>query len=62
MVRPPDLRGAFGVARPPLSLAGYAHPERALRFLRIQQSLWLLRVGIVASVLALILLARGLLP
>lgn len=54
-----DLRGAFGVPAPPLPAAALAHPDRILRFHRIQLALWAVRLGIVASVLTLLILIQG---
>ncbi len=58
----PSLVGAFGQPAPPLSPGALARPERILRFYRIQKLLWVARIGIVVGVLALLLLARGVVP
>ncbi|MHB8351991.1 MAG: hypothetical protein ACYDFT_04775 [Thermoplasmata archaeon] len=57
-----ELRGAFGLPAPPLSAAALAHPDRILRFHRYQQLLWVARFGIIATLLLLLLTARGVLP
>jgi hypothetical protein len=57
-VPPPDrarsLVGAYGVVRPPTP-AMLQHPERVRRFHTFQTAMWVVRLGTIAGVLALLL-------
>jgi hypothetical protein len=49
-----NLSGAYGVVQPAPSAAVVNHPERALRFARGLQLLWVARLGALAALLLLL--------
>jgi hypothetical protein len=53
-VRKPNLSGAYGIPTPPPAAAMANHPERVLSYSRGMRWLWVLRIGVVLTLLALL--------